>query len=596
MYLHRLPTRPDRGWAVQGCRKLLAFAVLALACQPQAKSLAKSLARSQPTTKPDLPQDNPANSPKVHRSIVTIQVEVPEYSPADIETLVTAPLESALATIDGISGLRSQTSLGEVNLELELSPGQNLDATMILVREQLAKLAEQLPEQALAPVIRSSSQAHEPVATIALTGDLAIDQLVALGQRLQRQLLRAPGITSARLCAPSRELRIDLDAAKLRAYALKLDELTTAIEHTLAVPSTPGPKPVKLADTVVKVSNAGPVQLGDIATITDALTRVECQARLGGRAAVTVSLWSADDADQAAWREVVHQQTSALPGSVQIQTYHRTQTGWLDVHLPAGTPLPQAEAEIANLTQLQGVSLVAYAANEFRVRVTVLPASDELLAKLRHEIQQRPGLTLRAQSIAGKPDPRAVQVHLTGPDVAQLQQLANAAAHLLRTDEEVESVRVVGPGQSPEIEVEIDRARLAQLGLTHGEVMQWIRATNYGPGHKPGRGLELGTRTSPDGAYPVVLTIDSGHPQPGEQALLELTVAGPAGPVPLRSFATIRMTRSLSTIEHQDGRRSVTVALRRHGPEPISKRLRTHLASNLELPPGYSLVWETPPS
>src|ERR687896_321360 len=103
--------------------------------------------------------------PEVNFPFVNISVVYPGASPEEVETLVTRPIEDAVAGINGVKRVESRSTEGfsRVGLELRLEvDAQNAAAE---VREKVAAIRDRLPEEIEDPTIVRFDVAALPIMT-----------------------------------------------------------------------------------------------------------------------------------------------------------------------------------------------------------------------------------------------------------------------------------------------------------------------------------------------------------------------------------------------------------------------------------------------
>src|SRR4029453_17148039 len=109
--------------------------------------------------------------PDVSFPFVNVTVVYPGASPEEVETLVTKPIEDAVAGINGVNGVkrvqsRSTDSLSTVGVELRLEvDAQNAAAE---VREKVAAIRGRLPKDIEDPTIVRFDVAGLPIMTFAV--------------------------------------------------------------------------------------------------------------------------------------------------------------------------------------------------------------------------------------------------------------------------------------------------------------------------------------------------------------------------------------------------------------------------------------------
>ena len=76
---------------------------------------------------------------------IMIQVPYPDASPAEVERLITRPLEEALASMTGVREMRSFSRENGVDFVLDFAWDENINARNLEVREQIDRIRPLLP-------------------------------------------------------------------------------------------------------------------------------------------------------------------------------------------------------------------------------------------------------------------------------------------------------------------------------------------------------------------------------------------------------------------------------------------------------------------
>src|SRR5688500_5373805 len=103
--------------------------------------------------------------PEVNFPFVNVLVPYPGAGPEEVETLVTRPIEDAVAGINGVKRVISTSTEGMsmvgIELRLEIDP----QAATAEVREKVAAIRSRLPEQIKDPTINRFDVSAQPIAT-----------------------------------------------------------------------------------------------------------------------------------------------------------------------------------------------------------------------------------------------------------------------------------------------------------------------------------------------------------------------------------------------------------------------------------------------
>jgi len=153
-------------------------------------------------------------------------------APEEIETLITAPLESAASRIPGIRRVESVSKEGVSLLTLEFDWGTNMDFTMLHTREQLDDAKDRFPEDAGSPTIIPLDPQSRPIMTLALSGDRTLLELKELAEELIKpRLEQIEGVGSAEITGGvEREIQVEADPRKLALYGLTIEQVAVRVD------------------------------------------------------------------------------------------------------------------------------------------------------------------------------------------------------------------------------------------------------------------------------------------------------------------------------------------------------------------------------
>ncbi len=153
-------------------------------------------------------------------------------APEEIETLITAPLESAVSRIPGLRRVKSISKEGVSLLTLEFDWGTDMDFTMLHTREQLDNARDRFPEDAESPTIIPLDPQSRPIMTLALAGDRSLLELKELAEELIKpRLEQIEGVGSAEITGGvERQIQVEADPRKLALYGLTLEDVARRVD------------------------------------------------------------------------------------------------------------------------------------------------------------------------------------------------------------------------------------------------------------------------------------------------------------------------------------------------------------------------------
>ena len=148
-------------------------------------------------------------------------------APAEIEQLVTIPLEKKLNDVDGVKEMRSTSAENVCSIAIEFLAGEDIDQARQRVKDKVDLARPDLPDDLDAPVVDAFNFSSDvPVYIFALSGLDDPSRLKSLGEAIQDRLEQIPGVRQAELSGVlEREVRVELDARRLAAYGLPLGQV-----------------------------------------------------------------------------------------------------------------------------------------------------------------------------------------------------------------------------------------------------------------------------------------------------------------------------------------------------------------------------------
>lgn len=171
--------------------------------------------------------------PEFAPPIVEIQAEAPGFAAADVEALVTTPLELALAGAPEVAKLRSSSAPGLAVIDVFFPYGADPYRARQFVTERLALAAEQLPH-GVRPAVAPFASALTFILAIGLRADSEVSPLALrdlADWTIRPRLLAVPGVANVSVFGGrTREIQITTTPERLWAAHTSLDDLAGAVE------------------------------------------------------------------------------------------------------------------------------------------------------------------------------------------------------------------------------------------------------------------------------------------------------------------------------------------------------------------------------
>ncbi|WP_434031151.1 efflux RND transporter permease subunit [[Pseudomonas] boreopolis] len=179
--------------------------------------------------------------PDLSYPTLTVRTEYTGAAPAEIETLITEPVEEAVGVVKNLRKLKSVSRTGQSDVVLEFAWGTNMDQASLEVRDKMEALT--LPLEAKAPVLLRFNPSTEPIMRLVLSpkdaprddGD-AIRQLTTLrryaDEDLKKKLEPVAGVAAVKVGGGLEdEIQVDIDQQKLAQLNLPIDNVITRLKE-----------------------------------------------------------------------------------------------------------------------------------------------------------------------------------------------------------------------------------------------------------------------------------------------------------------------------------------------------------------------------
>jgi HAE1 family hydrophobic/amphiphilic exporter-1 len=173
-------------------------------------------------------------NPDVDYPSITIRYSYPGATPAVIEKDVLEPAESVLVSMEGIRDLTSSAERGSARISLEFDLNRDIDFALQEVTTLLNRAQRDLPDTLEPPTVTKSNAADDPIMYLSLqTNNLNTRELNLLFRdRVSDRLSTVDGVAEIRAFGYHEpQLRIDLDAKKLKKYQLTANDIVDSIQR-----------------------------------------------------------------------------------------------------------------------------------------------------------------------------------------------------------------------------------------------------------------------------------------------------------------------------------------------------------------------------
>jgi len=282
-------------------------------------------------------------SPDITFPGAQIDIQYPGASPEAVEREVAKPLEEALNTIAGVERVQSRSFEGRMQASVEFSLNADMNRGMQEIRDRVAQAQAQFPRDVKPPMVqRFQTENAQPIIVAALMSpNRTLRELSMMADlTVSKRLGRVEGVAKVDVGGMAvREVRIDLDPTRLRAYNITPAEISKALNAA----NTDAPvglisnryddamlrvegkvkDPKQFVNVVVARRGDLALTLGDLGTLSERERELDSIARINGQPAVTFNIFKQQDANIVATGEAVkaavEEMRKTLPKDMELR-------------------------------------------------------------------------------------------------------------------------------------------------------------------------------------------------------------------------------------------------------------------------------------
>ena len=163
---------------------------------------------------------------------VNVQVEMPGASPEEIMTQLVLPIENSLSVISGIDEMNSNSQDGRGNIRVRFVLERNMEDAAQDVREKVSRAQREFPPNADTPIVQKSDPDSDPIMTFIVGGAGSLRETTEIVDKVVRPAIETVDGVGEVLIQGGRhrQIRIFLDAEKLNAYGITINQFRAAIQ------------------------------------------------------------------------------------------------------------------------------------------------------------------------------------------------------------------------------------------------------------------------------------------------------------------------------------------------------------------------------
>lgn len=247
--------------------------------------------------------------PKMDNTIITISTSYPGADPQLIAGFITTPIESAVASAEGLDYMTSTSTVGVSTITCYVKLNFDPQVAFTDVMSKVQQTVNQLPKEAELPVIVKSSDSSSPLMYISLDSiDMTSQQITDYATRVvQPQFETVDGVSQAQILGGSTySMRAFLDPNKMAAFKVSPADVSQVLannNYLTAAGNTKGEyvsinitadtdlnNQKEFANIIVKSDKNSIVRLKDISRVELGSESYDSTVTFNGRKAVFLAI------------------------------------------------------------------------------------------------------------------------------------------------------------------------------------------------------------------------------------------------------------------------------------------------------------------
>jgi len=245
--------------------------------------------------------------PDITYPSLTVRTTYEGTAPAEIESLISRPVENAVGVINNVVRVVSSSRAGVGEVTLEFAWGTNMDLAALDVRERLDLL--RLPADAERPLLLRFDPSLDPIVRLGLYGEDDLVRLRLIGEKqVKRALERVEGVAAVVVAGGlEEEIQVELDERQLANLGLDANRVLERLAQEninvtggrlkegqtefLVRTINEFVRPEDMLPIVIDASRGAIVRLEDVATVRRGHKDRELITRINGHESVEVAIY-----------------------------------------------------------------------------------------------------------------------------------------------------------------------------------------------------------------------------------------------------------------------------------------------------------------
>jgi multidrug efflux pump subunit AcrB len=166
------------------------------------------------------------DNPEIKIPYIFVTTLYPGVAPADIETLITKPIEKQLKSLSDVKRVSSTSGENYSSIAIEFNTNVEVEDALQKVRDKVNIAKPDLPDDAEEPEVVELNFERMPAMIISLSGPYDLVKLKTIAENLQDKIDGINGVLDTELVGGLEdEIRVVVDSKKLGLYLLSFDDV-----------------------------------------------------------------------------------------------------------------------------------------------------------------------------------------------------------------------------------------------------------------------------------------------------------------------------------------------------------------------------------
>ncbi|MBE6020191.1 MAG: efflux RND transporter permease subunit [Clostridiales bacterium] len=253
--------------------------------------------------------------PEIDMPVAMVMTTYGGASPSEVESMVTEPVEQALASVEDLEQMVSYSMENMSIVALSFNIDTDMNFASLNMREAIAMVSEYLPEEASEPMVMKLDMNMLPVMQLYVSSDMELSRLTTVIENdILPYIERSSGVASVSVMGGvEEEIAIEFNQESLAGYGLNLATISQILAaENINLPSGDVQKGSTqiivrtmgefdsvedIQNLPVTVADYSIVRLGDIATVTRQYQEQENLTRIDGETAIGIMISKQSDAN-----------------------------------------------------------------------------------------------------------------------------------------------------------------------------------------------------------------------------------------------------------------------------------------------------------